>query len=278
MSSAVANKAGGYDINEVMGPDEYHFPVNNSVYTNVAAAETLRIATRAAKVIGMPADPEWDRVADGLRIPFDENRGIHLQYDGYQGETIKQADVVMLQYPWEHPMPAEVARKNLDYYGERTDPDGPSMTDSIHAIGHAALGTSGSAFDRFMRRSVDPFIREPYNQFAEGRHGGAFTFTTGQGGFLQVFLYGLSGLRWHEDRLRLDPILPPQLDSLTLRRMRWQGREFDIAIGPEHTMITLTAGLPMKVEVPGGMHPLRHGDPLTVPTRQAELLPISLAR
>jgi trehalose/maltose hydrolase-like predicted phosphorylase len=224
----------------------------------------------------MPTAPEWDRVADGLRIPFDEDLGIHPQYDGYQGETIKQADVVMLQYPWEHPMPAEVARNNLDYYAHRTDPAGPSMTDSIHAIGHAALGTPGSAFDDFMRRSVDPFMRGPFNQFAEGRHGGAFTFATGQGGFLQVFLYGLSGLRWRENRLRLDPILPPQLDSLTLRRMLWQGREFDIAIGPEHTTITLTAGLPMKVEVPGGTHPLRHGDPLTVPTRQPELLPANM--
>ena len=275
MSSAVPNDAGGYDINQVMGPDEYHSPVNNSVYTNVAAAETLRIAARAAKVMCMPTAPEWDRVADGLRIPFDEDLGIHPQYDGYQGETIKQADVVMLQYPWEHPMPAEVARNNLDYYVHRTDPGGPSMTDSIHAIGHAALGTSGSASYEFMRRSVDPFMRGPFNQFAEGRHGGAFTFTTGQGGFLQVFLYGFSGLRWREDRLRLDPLLPLQLDSLTLRRMLWQGREFDIAIGPEHTTITLTAGLPMKVEVPSGMHPLRHGDPLTVPTRQPELLPTS---
>jgi trehalose/maltose hydrolase-like predicted phosphorylase len=275
MSSAVPNDAGGYDINQVMGPDEYHFPVNNSVYTNVAAAETLRIAARAAKVMCMPTAPEWDRVADGLRIPFDEDLGIHPQYDGYQGETIKQADVVMLQYPWEHPMPAEVARNNLDYYVHRIDPGGPSMTDSIHAIGHAALGTSGSASYEFMRRSVDPFMRGPFNQFAEGRHGGAFTFTTGQGGFLQVFLYGFSGLRWREDRLRLDPILPLQLDSLTLRRMLWQGREFDIAISPEHTTITLTAGLPMKVEVPGGTHPLRQGDPLTVPTRQPELLPTS---
>jgi len=275
VSSAVPNDAGGYDINQVMGPDEYNFPVDNSVYTNVAAAETLRIATQAAKVVGVAADPEWDRVADGLRVPLDEDLGIHPQYDGYDGETIKQADVVMLQYPWEHPMPAEVARNDLDYYVPRTDPDGPSMTDSIHAIAHAALGTPGSASYDFMRRSVDPFMRGPFNQFAEERHGGVFTFTTGQGGFLQVFLYGFSGMRWREDRLRLDPTLPPPLDGLTLRRMLWQGREFDVAIGPEHTTITLTAGLPTRVEVAGATHPLRQGAPLIVPTRRPDLLPAS---
>jgi trehalose/maltose hydrolase-like predicted phosphorylase len=36
-----------------------------------------------------------------------------------------------------------------------------------------------------------------------------FTFLTGEGGFLQEFLYGYTGLRWREDRLRLDPMLPP---------------------------------------------------------------------
>jgi trehalose/maltose hydrolase-like predicted phosphorylase len=274
-SSAVPNDAGGYDIKQVMGPDEYHFPVDNSVYTNVAAAETLRIATRAAKLVGVAAAPEWDRVADGLKVPYDEDLGIHPQYDGYDGDTIKQADVVMLQYPWEHPMPAEVARNDLDYYVPRTDPDGPSMTDSIHSIAHAALGTPGSAAYDFMRRSVDPFIRGPFNQFAEGRHGGAFTFTTGQGGFLQVFLYGFTGMRWREDRLRLDPTLPPQLDGLTLRRILWQGREFDIGIGPEHTTITLTGGLPTQVEVAGTTHPLRQGAPLILPTRRPDLLPTS---
>jgi trehalose/maltose hydrolase-like predicted phosphorylase len=268
MSSAVANATGGFEITKVMGPDEYHFPVDNSVYTNVAAAETLRIATRAAKVAGVAADPAWSRVADGLRVPFDEELGIHPQYDGYDGETIKQADVVMLQYPWEHPMPAEVARNDLDYYVPRTDPDGPSMTDSIHAIAHAALGTPGSASYDFMRRSVDPFLRGPFHQFAEGRGGGAFTFITGHGGFLQVFLYGFSGMRWREDRLRLDPSLPAQLNGITLRRMLWQGREFDVAIGPEHTTITLTGGPATDVEVAGGEYTLLEGEPLVVPTRQ----------
>ena len=272
-SSAVENDAGGYDINKVMGPDEYNFPVDNSAYTNVAAATTLRIATRAAELLGVTANPEWSTIAAGLGIPFDEDLGIHLQYDGYDGETIKQADVVMLQYPWEHPMPPEVARNDLDYYAPRTDPDGPSMTDSIHAIAHAALGTPGSVSYDFMRRSVDPFVRGPFNQFAEGRNGGVFTFTTGHGGFVQIFLYGFSGMRWREDIVRLDPFLPSQLDGLTLRRMLWQGRAFDVAIGPERTTITLTDGLPMTIEVAGATYTLGQEAPLTVPTRQPEQLP-----
>ena len=44
--------------------------------------------------------------------------------------------------------------------------------------------------------SADPFMRPPYDQFAEARTGGAFTFTTATGGFRQEFLYGYTGFRW----------------------------------------------------------------------------------
>ncbi len=37
--------------------------------------------------------------------------------------------------------------------------------------------------------------------------GGAFTFTTGIGGFLQEFLYGYSGMRWNGSAVQLDPSL-----------------------------------------------------------------------
>ena len=39
-------------------------------------------------------------------------------------------------------------------------------------------------------------MRDVFDQFSETRTGGAFTFMTGIGGFLQEFLYGYSGLRF----------------------------------------------------------------------------------
>lgn len=36
-SKAVKNNDSSYSINDIMGPDEYHGPVNNSVYCNVIA-------------------------------------------------------------------------------------------------------------------------------------------------------------------------------------------------------------------------------------------------
>jgi hypothetical protein len=31
-----------------------------------------------------------------MKLPFDHNKLVYLEYDGYNGETIKQADVVLL--------------------------------------------------------------------------------------------------------------------------------------------------------------------------------------
>ena len=99
------------------------------------------------------------------------------------------------------------------------------MTDSVSSIIAAQLGDDCSAWT-YTLRSLEPFVTAPFEQFTEARSGeGVFTFLTGEGGFLQEFLYGYTGLRWREDRLRLDPMLPPQLSAgLRISGLRWQGR------------------------------------------------------
>ncbi|MFY0573237.1 carbohydrate-binding protein [Cystobacter fuscus] len=273
-SRATRADDGSYHIDDVIAPDEYAVRVDDNVYTNVAAASTLRIATAAAKTLGRTPDARWSTVADGIVVPFDSALGIHPEYDGYRGQTIKQADVVMLQYPWGYPMPKSVAQANLDYYVGRSDLGGPSMTDAIHAIDTAELGTPGCASYTFLERSVDPFMRAPFAQFSETRGGGAFTFTTGAGGFLQEFLYGLPGLRWDADALRLDPMLPPQLPGLELTGLARQGRRFDVSVGPRTTTVTLVSGAPLPVVVAGAAaRTVQTGGSLTIPTRRPDLEP-----
>lgn len=266
VSRAVATTR-GYELLAVMGPDEYNYPVDNSTYTNVAARTALRIAVRAAALLQRTAPPEWKRVADGLVVPFDSTLGIHPEYDGYRGGGIKQADTVMLTYPWEATEPRSAAVADLDYYMTRTDPGGPSMTDSVHAIDTLALHLPGCASYTLLRRSMDPFLRPPFDQFAETRSGGAFTFLTGTGGFLQEFYYGFSGLRWRADELFLDPALPPQLAGILLHRLHWHGRTFTVAIRPGTTTVTLDHGATVTVGTPAGVHRLVPGRELRLPTR-----------
>ncbi|WP_438388046.1 glycosyl hydrolase family 65 protein [Actinopolyspora saharensis] len=282
------NSDGSYSINDVAGPDEYSNGVDDGAFTNAGAATALRDATRAAEVLGEPAPERWSTIADGLRIPFDEQRGVFLQYAGYDGSEIKQADAVMLQYPLEWPMSEERARNTLDYYAQRTDPDGPAMTDAVHAIDAAAGGRPGCVTNTYLNRSIRPFVREPFAQFSEARgdqagdDGGspALNFLTGNGGFLQTFTNGLTGLRWRTDAVRLDPTLPPQFPrGVELTGMKWQGRTYDIRIGPDSTRVWLRDGEPFTVRTPDGEHAVDGSGPLTIDTRRPDLEPTdNLAR
>jgi trehalose/maltose hydrolase-like predicted phosphorylase len=269
-SRATADPSGGYDIDHVMPPDEYQTDVDNSAYTNAAVSTALGIATQAAPVVGVRPDPAWARVASGLRIPFDPTMGIHPEFDGYSGETIKQADVVMMQYPWQYPMTQQVAQADLNYYVPRVDSSGPSMTDAIHAIDAAALGADAASYE-FLVRSVAPFERGPFDQFSETRTGGAFTFMTGMGGFLQEFLYGFTGLRWNANAVHLDPTLPPQMRGLSVTGLVWQGRTFNIEIGPSSTTIRLVSGASLPIVLAGSpTRRLQPGNHLTVATRRPD--------
>ena len=236
---AVPDPAGGYDIDNVMGPDEYQDHVDNSATTNAGAQTSLRIAVQAAGILGQPANPAWSAVADGLKIPVDAADDIHPEFQGYAGQTVKQADVTLLQYPWNVPMSTPLAQSDLDYYSRHTDPGGPSMTDSIGTIDAAALGSPGCTAYDHLQNSVIPFLAAPFNQFHETRTGGAFDFTTGEGGYLQQFLYGFTGLRWGTDAVTIDPFLPTQLPGVTITGVKWHGSTFDLAVGQQSTTLTL---------------------------------------
>ena len=173
------------------------------------------------------------------------------------------------------------AAATLAYYAARTDPDGPAMTDSVHAIDAAAIGEAGCVTYTYLQRSVRPFMRGPYALFSEARGAKAGAqdllagapaedFLTGKGGFLQVFTHGLTGLRLREDGVRLDPLLPPQLGrGVTLTGLRYRGRTYDIAIGPLTTTVRLTSGAPFTVRTPTGPRLLT--STLALPTRRPDL-------
>jgi hypothetical protein len=165
------------------------------------------------------------------------------------------------------------------------------MTDSIHAVDSAEIGEPGCATHTYLMRSVDPFIRDPFAQFVEARGdkagsldplagAPAFNFLTGHGGFAQVFTNGLTGLRWRADRVRLNPMLPPQLGrGVTLKGLHWQGRTFDVTVGPDDTTVTQRAGAPFAVESPQATQMVSSGSPLSLKTRRPDLAPTdNLAR
>jgi trehalose/maltose hydrolase-like predicted phosphorylase len=283
VSKAKPNGSGGYDISPIQPPDEYHTGVTDSAYTNAAAATALNDAIQAAHVVGAPAPSSWSTVKAGVTktMPFDSSQRIYDEYKGYNGAQIKQADTVMLTYPIDFSMPSGVGLNDLNYYAPRTDLQGPAMTDAIHSIDASALNAPGCSAYTYMLRSYEPFQRAPYDQFAETRTGPktGFNFLTGVGGFLQVFEYGFSGMRYTPNAVKLDPSLPPQLPGVTLRNLHWHGNTFTVAIGQQTTTVTLASGSSLPLQTPGGTKTVTTGHSVTIPTRRPDMQPTNdLAR
>jgi trehalose/maltose hydrolase-like predicted phosphorylase len=272
-SRATRGTNGAYHINGVTGPDEENPNVNDEVFTNAAARQTLLDALSAAKVLKVAAPGRWSVIASRLVILRNPRLGIHPEFRGYLGQLVKQADVTLLQYPLQYPMPRRLAQNDINYYVPRTDPMGPSMSDAIGSIDTAALGTPGCAAYVFTQRSFQPFIRDVFDQFSETRTGGAFTFMTGIGGFLQEFLYGYTGLRWSPDALVLDPSLTARLAGVTIRGLDWHGRRLTVAVGLRSTVIRLLSGRPLPVRTPSGTVTLAGARSLVIPTRRPDLSP-----
>jgi trehalose/maltose hydrolase-like predicted phosphorylase len=278
-SRATPGPDGTYHITGVTGPDEENPDVNDEVYTNVAAATTLLDAAAAARVIGASPPASWTAIAHGLVVLYDAAQAVNPEFSGYQGQMVKQADATMLYYPWGYATSPAAAQNNLDYYVPRTDPGGPSMSDAINSIDTSALGSPGCASYVYTLRSYEPFLRDVFDQFSETRTGGAFTFTTGIGGFLQEFLYGYPGLRWSAAAVDLAPSLTAQLGGVVLHDLTWHGRVFTVAVGPRTTTVTAQSGGSLPVTVAGVTRTISPGQALTTPTRRPDLSPTSdLAR
>ncbi len=267
-SRATVGADGAMHLDGVTGPDEENADVNDEAYTDAAARLALLDAVQAAHTLGHTPPSAWARVAAAIGQPT----GAPVpEFAGYPGSMVKQADVTLLQYPLGVALPAGAPAADLNYYAPRVDPNGPSMSDAVNAIDAALLGNQGCASYVYTLRSVQPFIRDAFDQFSETRTGGAFTFLTGIGGFLQEFLYGASGLRFGTSSVSLAPDLTRQIGGIRLEGLRWHGRRFTVTIGQRQTTVTLDHGAPLPIATPSGLHVVTSGAPLTVGTHRPDL-------
>ena len=95
-----ARNDGRFVIHKVTGPDEYTTVVDNNLFTNLMAAENLRLAADYVELVRAesPADyrrlvertevtddevATWRRTAGLIYVPCDQKTGLHLQDDGF---------------------------------------------------------------------------------------------------------------------------------------------------------------------------------------------------
>jgi len=261
------DREGKGHIYGVIGPDEYHDPVDDNAFTNVMARWNLR---RAAE-LDVPEDERaaWLDLADALVDGYDPATGVYEQFAGFlrleplivadvaprrpisadlllgrervdAAQVVKQADVLMLH----HLVPDEVEpgslAPNLRFYEPRTA-HGSSLSPAIHASLFARAGLLPEALAA-LRLAVRIDLDDLTGTTAGGLH------LATMGGVWQALVFGFAGVRPREDVLELDPRLPESWRALELR-LSHRGRPARVRI--EHERLTVDAEPSVLIRVNG---------------------------
>ena len=244
----------------VIGPDEYHEPVDDNAFTNVMARWNLR---RGAELVENAEErATWLAIADALVDGYDPMSGLYEQFAGFfrleplviadvaprrpiaadlllgrdrtaAAQVLKQADVLMLHQL----VPDEVAPgsllPNLDFYEPRTA-HGSSLSPAIHAGLFARAGRFREAL-RALRIAARIDLDDLTGSTASGLH------LATMGGLWQALVFGFAGVRPRGDSLVVDPRLPPEWGALELNlcfrgsplRLRIDRSGVELAAGDE---------------------------------------------
>jgi protein-glucosylgalactosylhydroxylysine glucosidase len=216
-ASRVERKGPGrYEINNMIGANEWQENIDNNAFTNGMAITVLKYATQAATLLGIKPDPDWMVVANNIPLlKFPD--GVTRENATYNGEMIKQADVNLLAFPLDVVTARDQVERDLKYYEPRMAPDGPAMGNSVLSTLYARLGNPDKAYEWFVK-SYKPNEVPPFGVLAETAGGTNPYFATGAGGMLQAVLFGFGGLTLNDQGIQqIKTRIPKQWKSLEIK-------------------------------------------------------------
>ncbi|MBC2682361.1 glycoside hydrolase family 65 protein [Corynebacterium anserum] len=253
MSLGFFNKSGNrFEIHSVTGPDEYTTVVNNNLYTNVMAQYNLRVAAEVVKQMEQdrPEDYKnllkkqelseaelelWNKAADCMYIPFNDELGLHPQDDQflqreiwnlddpndelkrplllhyhpltiYRYQVVKQADVVLALFLQGQSFSTAQKRADYDYYDRLTTGDS-TLSAVVQAIMAAELGYRDKA-QHFFHTGLFVDLANLHNNTPDGVH------IASCGGVWTALVFGFGGLRDYYGQFSINPRLPEDWEYL----------------------------------------------------------------
>lgn len=241
-----------YEILHVTSVSESHNDIPNDTYTNIGAAEALRIAIAAAKALGEQPDPAWSRVADGMYIPMAPDGSHHLPFDPsvtMSSGAFGSGPLSLLFLPaLDVRMPAALRRADYDF-AIRPTPLARRGKVSIGIVQQVAaadeVGQPAAAAAWFQLYLTGGTLKPPFNVRTETSTNNTGPFITGSGGYLQSLIFGMTGLRIRAAGLvdAYPPVLPPGWRSLTLRNIVFRGRRLTVRVTRDSTGAVHLSGL-----------------------------------
>jgi kojibiose phosphorylase len=236
-----------YVIRWVIGPDENHQCVHNSVYTNAFARWNLLkaadlidslsrnpAARRAAlRKFGLTTAElaRWRRIAYRLQINFDPVSGLYEQFDGYfqhPDPTIKQADTLLMLYLLPEMRTIEIFRRNFNRYHPVTI-HGSSLSPGAHVLSALEAGYRDKAYKYELQSCSIDGVCEP-GRCDSGLHAASL------GAGWSSIVAGFGGVRVAPGCLHVSPKLPAKWRRLAFS-IRYRGLRLRFRIEPRRLAI-----------------------------------------
>ncbi len=240
-------------IRGVMGPDEYHAPIDDNAFTNVMARWNLRhAADMSADAVAEDERRRWRELAETVVDGYDPQTRVYEQFAGFHAleplliadvapqrpvaadvllghertrgaQVIKQADVLMLHYLVPDEAASGSLEANLEFYEPRTA-HGSTLSPGVHAALLARAGRLHDALE-MLRLIAHIDLDDIGHMTAGGLH------LAGMGSVWRALAFGFAGLRPVGDALAMDPAIAPGWKTLEFR-LRFRGSRVFLRIHP----------------------------------------------
>jgi maltose phosphorylase len=258
----------------VTGPNEYENNINNNWYTNTLAVWTLSYTLRNIGIM-KKENPDklkrifnktkfrfseetqrWEDIIKDMHFPFDNERKVFLQQDGFLDKEmvpansiplqerpinqhwswdrilrscfIKQADVLHGLYVFEDQYDIETIKRNFNFYEPMTVHES-SLSACIHSILASKIGNIEKAYELYLRTArldLDDYNRE----VADGLH------ITSMAGTWLAIVEGFGGMRVLDDTLKLQPLIPDKWRSYSFHA-RYRDNLFEVKVTGKEVVI-----------------------------------------
>jgi len=269
------DRAEGFRIDGVTGPDEYSAIADNNVYTNLMAQRNLFAAADSAErnreeALALEVHEaeilEWRRAAKSMVVPFDDTLGVHSQserftehdvwdfvatapeqyplllhfpyFDLYRKQVVKQADLVLAMFLRSGAFTPEQKRANFEYYEQLTVRDS-SLSACCQSVIAAEVGHLALAYDYLAEAALMDLDNLEHNT-RDGLHMASLA------GTWIGLVSGLGGMRECGSTLKFAPQLPEGIDRLAFN-VAFLGRRLHVEVTPAMTSYVLKQGDDLEI-------------------------------
>jgi trehalose/maltose hydrolase-like predicted phosphorylase len=212
----------GFEILNIMGPDEASNGLNNSAYVNLACRAVMKAAIRCATTMEVQPPASWQQIAETIFLPMNANGVLTIaeqsQNDAFDDISFLQPfdvemDSSVLERTWE-------AHRSVKQTGQQI---GFAM--AAEAALTAAMGDRAAAA-RMFRDAWAPDWLEPFGMAREAAPQTHGCFLTNFGALLRTAMLGFTGLRVSEGEWnRYEATLPENWKSIEIERIYIRGEK-----------------------------------------------------